>query len=276
MSDAFDPASTRIPVPGTANLRDLGGYPTRDGRALRPGRFFRSECLSYPGADEALAIWDAAHRPHFERLRLRTVIDLRAPKEHASDPSAWTEATGARIVSLPILEGGEGSDTYFFGDLLAGKRSSFVAEDMSHFYEVTVQRQAEVFGEVVRVLADPGNAPVLVHCSAGKDRTGITVALILDALGVPRDLVIRDYALTQQFRPNRVELHAATFDGLGVALDDVRVLFETPPEVMEATLTHVDEAYGGARFYFRDACGVDPLDLAALQRNLLGPTSQRK
>ncbi|KRF21121.1 hypothetical protein ASG90_01565 [Nocardioides sp. Soil797] len=269
----FDPASTRLSIPGTANVRDLGGYPTIDGREVVRGRFFRSEALSYPGAGEALGIWDAAHREHFDKLRLRTVIDLRAPKENQIEPSAWEEATGARVISLPILEGGDGSDTYFFGDLLSGKSTSFLIPDMVVFYETTLRRQSKVLGEVVRLLADKVNAPALVHCSAGKDRTGITVAMVLDALGVPRDLVVEDYALTQQFRPNRVASYADLFDGLGVALDDVRVLFESPPEAMEATLAHVDEEYGGSRSYFLEVCGLTDADLDALGDNLLGPSA---
>lgn len=272
----FDPASTRIAVPGTANLRDLGGYPTEDGRAVLPGRFFRSEALSYPGAGEALGIWDVAHREHFDKLRLRTVIDLRAPKENEIEPSAWEEATGARVVSLPILEGGDGSDTYFFGDLLSGKSTSFLVPDMVVFYKTTLRRQTNVLAEVVRLLGDESNAPTLIHCSAGKDRTGITVAMVLDVLGVPRDLVVQDYTLTQQFRPNRVDGYADLFDGLGVPLADVRVLFESPPEAMEATLAHVDEEYGGSRSYFLEACGLAPTDLEALQHSLLGPAAHRK
>lgn len=269
----FDPVSTRIAVPGTANLRDLGGYPTGDGRAVLPGRLFRSEALSYPGAGEALGIWDAAHREHFDKLRLRTVIDLRAPKENEIEPSAWEEATGAKVISLPVLEGGDGSDTYFFGDLLSGKSTSFLVPDMVVFYETTLRRQTTILGDVVRLLADESNAPTLVHCSAGKDRTGITVAMVLDVLGVPRDLVVRDYALTQQFRPGRVANYTDLFGGLGVALDDVRVLFESPPEAMELTLAHVDEEYGGSRSYFLEQCGLVPADLEALEHNLLGPAT---
>lgn len=267
---AFDPVSTRIPVPGTANLRDLGGYPTTDGRAVLRGRLFRSEGLSYAGADEALGVWDAAHAEHFERLGLRTVIDLRAPKELEVDPSAWHAATGAHVISMPVLEGGEGSATYVFGDLLSGVRTSFRVPDMVDLYKATLLRQSKVLGDVARVLADSAATPALVHCSAGKDRTGVTVALVLDVLGVPRDLVVADYALTQRFRPNRVELHSEKFERLGVPLEAVRVLFETPPEAMEATLAHVDEDYGGSRSYFLDACGVTDAELSALEHNLLG------
>lgn len=270
MTSSFDPASTRVPLPGTSNVRDLGGYPARDGRTVQRGRFFRSEGLSRPGADEALGVWDVAHAEDFARLGLRTVIDLRAPRELEVDPSAWHEATGAHVVSMPILEGGEGSATYVFGDLLSGVRTSFRVPDMVDLYKATLLRQWKVLGEVVRVLADRETTPALVHCSAGKDRTGVTVALVLDVLGVPRDLVVADYALTQRFRPNRVELHSEKFERLGIPLDAVRVLFETPPEAMEATLAHLDEDYGGSRSYLLDVCGLDSADLEALEHNLLG------
>lgn len=274
MTAPFDPASTRVPIPGTSNVRDLGGYPARDGRTVQKGRFLRSEGLSYPGADEALGVWDVAHADHFARLGLRTVIDLRAPKELEVAPSAWREVSGVHVVSMPVLEGGEGSATYVFGDLLTGVRTSFRVPDMVDLYTATLLRQSKVLGDVVRVLADSEATPALVHCSAGKDRTGVIVAMVLDVLGVPRDLVVSDYALTQRFRPNRVELHSAKLDSLGIPLDAVRVLFEAPPEAMEATLAHVDEEYGGSRSYFLEQCGLVPADLQALERNLLGPATR--
>lgn len=270
MTSPFDPALTRIPVPGTANLRDLGGYPAKDGRVIRSGRFLRSEAVSGPGAAEALGVWDPVHREHFERLGLRTVIDLRATEENEADPSAWREATGATVLSMPVLEGGEGSDNYFFGDLLAGRSKAFLVGDMVAFYGDILRRQGKVIGEVTRVLADPDRSATLVHCSAGKDRTGVTVAVVLEALGVPRELVVADYALTQRFRPGRVHTYADLFAGLGVALDDVRVLFESPPEAMVATLDHLDAQYGGARSYLREFGRLDDADLEALERNLLG------
>lgn len=270
MTSPFEPASTRIPVPGTANLRDLGGYPTTDGRVIRRGRFLRSEAVSGPGAAEALGVWDPVHREHFERLGLRTVIDLRAPEEDEADPSAWQEATGATVLSMPVLEGGEGSDNYFFGDLLAGHSNAFLVGDMVAFYGDILRRQGKVIGEVTRVLADPDRSATLVHCSAGKDRTGVTVAVVLEALGVPRELVVADYALTQLFRPGRVHTYADVFARLGVALDDVRVLFESPPQAMADTLDHLDAAYGGARSYLREFGGLDDADFEALERNLLG------
>ena len=274
MTAQFDPQSTRVPLPGTNNVRDLGGYPATDGRAVVRGRVYRSEALARPGADEVHAIWDQAHAEHFKRLDLRTVLDLRAPREIEITPSAWDLATGARVMSMPILEGGEGSATYVMGQLMSGERKRFGVQDMVELYRATIARQAKVFGEIVRVLANPDTTPTLVHCSAGKDRTGIAVALVLDVLGVDRDLVVQDYALTGQFRPNRVNLYVETFEKAGLRPDDVRVLFETPAEAMEATLAHVDEEYGGTRSYFIGLSGLGPSDLEALHHNLLGPAAE--
>lgn len=262
---------TRVEIPGTNNVRNLGGLPTRDGRRLRPGRFYRSEALAEPGASEVHAIWDAAHTAHYEALRLATVIDLRTPQEDAAVPSAWKRATGADVVSLPLNEGGEGSDTYVMGELLSGVRTGFSAEDMAELYAGSFDRRADVYAATARILADPARTPALVHCSAGKDRTGTVVALLLEALGVPRDVVVRDYALTGVFRPGRVHLYADLFAERGIDLDDVRVLFETPAAAMESALEHVDRTYGGAARYLVDHAGLGPEEVEAMRHNLLTP-----
>jgi protein-tyrosine phosphatase len=110
--------------------------------------------------------------------------------------------------------------------------------------------------------------PVLVHCSAGKDRTGMFAALVLEALGVPRPVVVRDYAMTGVFRPNRVAAYAESFAAAGIRSGDVRVLFETPAAAMQATPAHLDERYGGAAGYLRSG-GLADADLELIRANLL-------
>jgi protein-tyrosine phosphatase len=146
--------------------------------------------------------------------------------------------------------------------------SRFGVGDMTRFYCDMLDRRADVFAGVARVLASPARLPVLVHCSAGKDRTGMFVALVLGALGVPRPVVIRDYALTGVFRPNRVVAYADSFTAAGIAPNDVRVLFETPAAAMEATLAYLDERYGGAAGYLL-AGGLTQAELDLIRASLL-------
>jgi protein-tyrosine phosphatase len=267
---AVDFAATRIPIPGTDNVRDLGGYPAANGEVVAPRRIYRSEALVHPGAGARHAVWDAAHAQHYQGLGLRTVVDLRSEHEAGSAPSAWAAATGAELIARPIAEGGEGTDTNYVRLIRSGQLVRFGVADMTRFYCDTLDRRAAVFADAVRILAGADHLPVLVHCSAGKDRTGLYVALVLETLGVPRPVVVQDYALTEVFRPNRVAAYADLLAAADVAPDDVRVLFETPAEAMQATLAYLDERYGGAPGYLRSG-GFSRAELDLIRANLLAP-----
>jgi protein-tyrosine phosphatase len=259
----------RIAIPGTSNLRDLGGYRTANATMIAPRRLFRSEVIVASGDSELQGVWESAHADAFVGLGIRTVIDLRAAHEVTSTPSAWAQATGADVVALPIAEGGEGTDTNYVRLLLTRELARFDESDMADFYCDVLDRRAMTIGAAVQVLTGAGRLPALVHCSAGKDRTGLLVAVVLEVLGVPRAVTVVDYALTGVFRPKRIRAYAHLFEAAGVALDDVRVLFETPASAMEAALAHLDERYGGASHYLVQAGGLTVAELAALRDNLL-------
>lgn len=269
MTSHVDLEGTRIRIPGTNNVRDLGGYPAADGRVIAAGRVFRAEALAMPGASQVNAIWDEAHREHYAALELTTIVDLRTSTESRRTPSAWSNATGATCVSIPIEEGAEGSDTDVMGRLRSGELSRFTADDLGDLYIASLERRAEPYGRALMVLADPDRLPALVHCAAGKDRTGLLTALLLGVLGTPHDLIVRDYELTGRFRPNRVEAYADVFGSLGLAADDVRALFETPGAAMERALQHLAVTYGGAAGYLVQKGGLRREALERLRENLL-------
>ena len=260
---------TRIAIPGMSNLRDLGGYLGADGLELARGRFLRSEVLAQPGASSVHAIWDAAHADHYEALALRTIVDLRSDDEVDAAPSAWRRATGADVVRLPIAGGGEGGGAGDMRRLLSGEFNRFDAADLTRLYIAMLERRAAVFGQAIRLLGDAGRLPVLVHCTAGKDRTGLLVALVLSVLGTPRELVVEDYALTGVLRPNRVTAYTDVLQEAGVDPDAVRVLFETPASAMQGALAHLDTVHGGAEGLLLSSGGLVADDLHALRRALL-------
>ena len=259
----------QISIPGTSNLRDVGGYRTVDGRVVIPGRLLRSEALVLPGGSTSYAIYDPAADEHYQCLGLRTVVDLRAEQETARAPSAWADICGARLVRLPIAEGGEGADTDYIRQLLAGELDSFGVDDMARFYLDLLRRRATQFGTAYRLLADEGNLPMLVHCAAGKDRTGVFIALVLSSLGVPDEVVVEDYALTQVLRPNRVAAYADRFTAVGRDPDIARVLFESPAAAMGSMLEHLHESFGGAVDYLIRFAGVPAHVIEAVRSNML-------
>jgi protein-tyrosine phosphatase len=260
--------TTHRPVGTTQNLRDLGGIPAADGRVIAQGRVYRSEALVPPGTTSLCAVWEPGHTPDYAALGVRTVLDLRTTAETKRTPSAWPDATGATYVSLPMDDGAEG-DTSFVAEIRAGLRTRFTAADLAAFYQLTLTRRGPDFGTGLRVIADPARLPVLVHCAAGKDRTGLLVALLLEALGVSRSLVVDEYALTGTLRPDRVQAYAHLFTESGVDLADIAMLFDSPAEAMEATLSWLDETRGSVTAYLKRDCGLSPSELASLQSNLL-------
>ncbi len=267
----WDPISTHLPVGATANLRDLGGVPVAGGTVAHR-RVYRAEALVPPGASPVCSIFDGAHADAYRELGVRTVLDLRSVGEQGRVPTAWPLATGAEHVAVPIEEGGEG-DTDYVGQIRDGRRSSFDAADMAAYYDSMLHRRAAGLGAALRVIADPDRLPVLVHCAAGKDRTGVVVALLLEVLGTPRDVVVAEYALTGVLRPNRVRAYAHLFAGTGVDLADVAVLFDTPAAAMGGALAGLDAEYGSVPAYLRQCCGVTGADLDALRAHLVSPSS---
>jgi protein-tyrosine phosphatase len=237
------------------------------------GRLLRGEVLAHPGGGEFQGVWDETHAQPFRDLGLRTVIDLRAEREALRTRSAWQQATGADVVELPIAEGGEGADTDFVRMLLSGEMARFDESHMTEFYRNTLSNRAVTFAAAVRVLADADRLPALVHCSAGKDRTGLLVALVLEVVGTPRDLVVEDYALTGVLRPDRIAAYATLFADAGVDPESARALFETPAESMRQVLDWLDDTFGGAGGYLVEAGGLDDAVLTELRHSLLVPAA---
>lgn len=267
--------STRVPLPGTSNLRDLGGLPAADGTVIAPGRLYRAELLALTPSGAILTSYDPQHASDFRRLGVRTILDLRSDREFEANPSAWPEATGGIATRYVFDEGGEGEDTGIVMQILSGQLASFGPEDLADFYRGTIDRSGPMFVEAITALTAVGSLPALIHCTAGKDRTGMLVALVLELLGVPREHVIADYAHTQVLRPNRVAAYAPQIRAAGVDPDAVRGVFETPPQSMGDTLLHVDREYGGVSAYL-SAAGMDPGVAPALRRSLLVPGSRAR
>lgn len=281
MSESVEPrvrgalTASRLNLPGTTNVRDLAGYPGADAQIIGSGRLLRGEVLTEPGSGEVQGVWTGDDPAAFRDLGLRTIVDLRSEREARKAPSAWQRVTGAPLVlDLPIAEGGEGSDTDFVRKLLSGAMRRFDEDDMTSFYNETLQRCAGTFAAAVDALADAEKLPALVHCSAGKDRTGLLIALILEVLGTPRAMVVEDYALTGVLRPNRIAAYAELFTRTGVDPENARALFEAPAASMEQVLTNLDENYGGAAGFLVEAGRLHPGRLERLRASLLIPAGR--
>ena len=219
-------------VPGTRNLRDVGGYPAGPGRTTRWGTLFRTDALDRlpPSSIDRLV-----------GLGLHSVIDLRWPHELVTSPSVFEGHPSVAYHSVPLLED---DPTPELG--LAG------------VYRHILDNRGAQLVEVVRLLLRPGGVPAVIGCAAGKDRTGVTIALLLATVGVPREVIAEDYALSAHlFARPVVDEHLA----VDWRRDPIDV--ESPPEYMLQALDHLDRVHGGARELLR-AGGVSDAEIAAL------------
>jgi protein-tyrosine phosphatase len=260
-----------IAIAGLSNLRDVGGSPAGVGRRVERRKLFRAEALIFPGATAKASYFMAQNQAAYEALGLRSVIDLRGAAEVSAAPSAWPQATGAELLHAPLDAANEGDALQIVRRLREGTLREFGVEDLGRFYGLLVRRHARTFGRVIEHLAGPGRLPALVHCLAGKDRTGILIALLLESLGAPRDFVVADYAMTGVLRPNRVMQYLDVLEPAGIDPEAVRPLFDSPAEAMQTMLDGVDAEFGDVGRFLVEAAGVSPEALEALRDKLTAP-----
>lgn len=252
----------RVMLQGSRNFRDIGNYPTADGSWVRPGVVYRSGSL-----DELTA----ADTPVLQSLGVCAVVDLRRAPERADRQPPWFAASRVAVTRLPI-----GTRVAHLKSIpermLAGEIKDFGHDDMVDIYATLLTHYHAEFGEVMRVIARSEGATV-VHCTAGKDRTGVAIALLLSFLGVDDETVAADFALSQQHYslPLLADLETR-FAGLDADLERVRAFFEAQPVVMRGLLADLHTRFGSAADYLAGPAEVSPEDLGRVRARLLvGP-----
>jgi protein-tyrosine phosphatase len=250
-----------LPLEGAQNFRDLGGYPAGAGGRVRWGRVFRSDSLSaLTAADLAL----------LERVGLRLVCDFRGDAEVEDEPNVCAGRAPFDYWRLPLgdrsVQPAEWRRRFESGDF-----GEIDASWLTRSYRGMMDECAVDLGAVFRRLAHAGGLPAVLHCTAGKDRTGVAVALLLLLLGVPRELVIEDYALTGRFTEGRIRAAERFFRERGIDPDRVRALLGSEPGTLAAALDHLDETHGGPERWARERAGLEAEELAALKEALVEP-----
>jgi protein-tyrosine phosphatase len=239
------------PLQGATNFRDLGGYPGHEGRPVRWQRLFRSDHLGgLTEADKAV----------LAGLGLARAFDFRGQAERAA---LTYELTGVTQHSLAI----EPTVVQRLHDLAAsgqGLTPARAAELMTDLYRALVNDQAHRFAELFDHLLT-ADAPLVFHCTAGKDRTGFAAALVLLALGVPRDVVLQDYLLT-----NRVFKQPPAAQG-ALSAEVLAVLWRVQPGFLGAALDVVDSDHGGVERYLGERLRLGPSALRSLAERYLQP-----
>ena len=243
-----------IPLNGSYNIRDLGGYPTATGpTAWR--RILRADSLHRLDDQAMLALHE---------MGCDTVIDLRRTEETTAQPNPF--ATAMPQVQYHNISLFEGLDPLTTVDTDS-------ADLLLDIYRLALTERGAEFATILRIIAQAEGA-VLFHCTAGKDRTGMIAALLLLLAGATRDTVIADYALTGDYAPAMfTALHAEVL-AAGGAFDLSSPLLLCNPATMEALLHDLHDQHGGAEAYLLRH-GLTETELAALRARLSDIAEQK-
>ncbi|RVW04542.1 tyrosine-protein phosphatase [Rhodococcus spongiicola] len=257
-----------IPIQSVPNLRDIGGYRTRDGATVRFGRFYRSTHLSKISVDDA---------PRIADLGLATVFDLRTESEREAAPDKLPESV--REVALDVLADKAYrsvpaqmqavlSDPSIAQSMLGDNRAlDYFLGSYRDF--VTLPSAVVSYRTLFTDLAERANLPALVHCTTGKDRTGWAAASLLLLLGVDEDDVFHDYLLTNtQLLP----AFESVFDRFADAGGDPELLKQVVGvrlDYLKAALDHMRENFGSIEGYFADGLGIDAAGRESIRTHLL-------
>jgi protein-tyrosine phosphatase len=249
---------------GAPNFRDLGGYETIDGRVVRHGLLYRSEALS---------LTDPADIAALGALGIRFVCDLRSGRERDAQPTTWPDAAPETLhfdVGMDLRAGNAALADILAADPTArGVRTMLIA---------SYGAMPRAFAAGLRPFLDALLArklPALFHCTAGKDRTGFLGAILLDALGAPRETIHRDYILTSRRSDvQRMMATAALYVGAitGAAEHDremLQVLCGTDADYIDAAFAAITRDWGSTEAYLEAAAGFGPAERASLRDLLL-------
>jgi protein-tyrosine phosphatase len=259
------PTATVPLLAGAPNFRDLGGYPTTDGRRIRRGILYRSEGLAEL-TDADLAI--------VETLGIRLICDLRSDNERQQIPTRWPTGSPASTLHMNIsADLRTGYDA--MAQVLVDNPS---AQGATQAMLISYRQFPHAFASKLRLLFDSlltgDGTPLVFHCAAGKDRTGFVAAMLLSALGVPRERILEDYLLTARYwQGPRSELALKrvlhVLFGDAPPTDILQPLIAVDERYLAASLEEIINHYESIDSYLELTAGVGARQREALRRRLL-------
>ncbi len=262
------PNDRTLGLAGAPNFRDIGGYPSTNGKHVRWGIVYRSNQLSELTAADAAKV---------AALGLLSVVDLRTEEERQHAPSIWLHAPGDMYSSpkttlAPVMR----------TILTDASTAEGARRAMIHFYSQMPLEYREEYAAMFHRSAG-GKLPILVHCTAGKDRTGVAMAVLLTTLGVPRHTVVDDYVLTEKLVPaataaaqSAVPVGGTASSG-GTAASPLaqlpvasrEALWHSDPAYISAALDSIGHEYGSMDSYVERELGVTKTEIRAIRAKLL-------
>jgi len=248
---------------GAPNFRELGGLRTGDGRAVRRGLLYRSEALAELTDRDLVAVAE---------LGIRLACDLRTSTERERHASRWPEGRAPDVLAVDVLADARALGKEELRALLGDETGAGPREWMLRNYRAMPASFAPGFRALVERIVDREQLPLVIHCAAGRDRTGFVCSLLLLALGVRYDEVVEEYLRSDRhFGPDRLARVMAVLAGdpsLPVAPRAVEA-FMGREEYLEAAFDAIETTCGGRELYFEVCGGLDAQRRERLQEVLL-------
>ncbi len=256
-----------VPLEGVKNTRDLGGLTTADGKTLRSGLLIRSGEIDHI---------DQAGKDLLDQMGVAAIIDLRTTKEATLAPAQWPEGGGPVRYNFPLME----NESALIDEMRDKLKSGTAEADwmdqtfQESFAYTPIDYTDEIRGVFDVLLAQPDDTAVLYHCSGGKDRTGVVTALLLSALGVPRDQIEADFLFTNisvdaDQTAAEVAAQINADQGTQMTAADVWPSVGVRPEYLARFYDSVTAEYGSIDNYLREGLGLSDEDIAQLRAKYL-------
>lgn len=263
----------RIPLSGLPNTRDIGGYQAHDGRKIKPRLLIRSGELACATVEDINTL--------INNYNLKTIVDFRTVTERNRNPDP--EIKGVNSVHIPILDEspmgiikGTGIETNPMGSVIEAmlKRDAAATDYMKYIYGslITSVSAANGYRRFFKVLLENDRGAVLWHCSAGKDRAGTATVLLMEALGIPSDIIAEDYLLSNRYISAEAEkavnsIAKMTSDDRAISF--VRGISTVSPEYIKTIYETVHRLYGSMQEYLREVMELDSEKIELLRHMYL-------
>lgn len=239
----------RIPFEGIYNFRDLGGY-MADGGVVKFGRVYRCDALHGLSEND---------QKTFKKLGITTVIDLRSRYEEKRHNNDYSTVDGINFFHISPLDRIMNFEE--FAENKKEEKKKFTTEDMLELYKNMIIHCGEDYANVIKAVAKHIDAPLVYHCSEGKDRTGLVSALIYGICGVSKQDIIANYQISYTYISQKYIVDERYKGGEPV---------NTPPELMRSTLDFLEEKYAGIIAYLKGV-GVTEEEMAKIKAALVEP-----
>ncbi len=226
-----------LPMEGGSNFRDLGGYKTNTGKSVKWGKVFRS--------DEMCNLTQS-DLDYLSKIPLRTIVDFRSEKEIEDFPDKLPASVTNRVEL--IINPGNHSNISALGGFM-GENGEELMKEINRLFvtDSAIVSQYKIF---FALLQDENEIPLLFHCTAGKDRTGMGSALFLASLGVDEKTIIEDYLLSNKQLENK-------YQALIDSIPSLKPLLEVRPQYLQAGFEQIKKDHGNIENYLQDILNVD-------------------